>query len=286
MIVAALALLGGVWFFMKKSKSEPPPALPAKAEPAAPQIFSSPKQLAKDQAESQQRSQLFVRERAAGLLALPVKRTEKGTFELKVSTHAFERGCMQGDLDVMQQDLLLRKRREPAFRLSLENLDPASNQKPIQVPLSFAQLKKGVSYTFQVPITPERSFWGLFLCSSGSEKYCQKLSMNDIGKLGVLQDRVRDKVEPLSRYPADDKVFFFQFLVSYPDRLLLHDSAQSLDESFNRLNQVLESAKDKPVSPSLMTSVKTWLRSIGSLPTIIETSAMEIQLPHRGTKCP
>ncbi|HET9237746.1 MAG TPA: hypothetical protein VFO10_10870 [Oligoflexus sp.] len=149
MIVAALALLGVIWFFMKKSKPESPPALPAKAEPAAPQIFSSPQQLAKDQAESQQRSQLFVQERAAGLLALPVKRTDKGTFELKVSTHAFERGCMQGDLDVMKEDLRLRRRKEPALRLSLENLDPASNQKPVQVQLSLAQLKKGVNYTFQ-----------------------------------------------------------------------------------------------------------------------------------------
>lgn len=286
MIVAAVALLGVIWFFMKKSKTDAPPALPAKAEPEAPQIFSSPKQLAKDQADSQQRSQLFVQERAAGLLALPVKRTDKGTFELKVRTHAFERGCMQGDLDVMQGDLLLRKRREPGFRLSLENLDPASNQKPIQLPISLAQLKKGVSTTFQVPITPERSFWGLFLCSAGSEKYCQRLSMNDIGKLGVLQDKVRDKVEPLSRYPADDKFFFFQFLVSYPDRLLLHDSAQSLDESFTRLNQVLANAKEKPASPSLLNSVKTWLRSIGSLPAIIQSSAMEIQLPYRGPKCP
>jgi hypothetical protein len=286
MIVAAVALLGVIWFFMKKSKTEAPPAMPAKAEPEAPQIFSSPKQLAQDQAESQQRSQLLVRERAAGLLALPVKRTDKGKFELKVKTRAFERGCMQGDLDVMQQDILLRKRREPAFRLSLENLDPASNQKPVQVQLSLAQLKKGVSYAFQVPITPERSLWGLFLCSAGSEKYCQRLSMNDIGKLGVLQDRVRDKAEPLARYPADDKVFFFQFLVSYPDRLLLHDSAQSLDESFSRLNQVLDSAKDKPVSPSLMNNVKTWLRSIGSLPAIIQSTSMEIQLPYRGSKCP
>jgi hypothetical protein len=285
-ILAALMIFGAIWLFVKKSKQAEPEEFPAKAESTAPKIFPNQKQLAQDQAESHQRSQLFVQERAAGLQALPVKRTRQGTFELQVNTRAFERGCMQGDLDVMKQDLALRKRREPGFRLSLENLDPASNMKPVQVPVSLAQLKRGFRHSMQIPITKERSMWGLFLCSAGSEKYCQRLSMNDIGKLGELQDKIRDRIEPPSRYPADDKVFFFQFLVSYPDRLLLHDSAQSLDESFSRLNQVLQSAKEKPVSPSLMGHVKTWLRSIGSLPAMVHSSSLEIQLPYRGAKCP
>lgn len=285
-IAAAVLLLGAVWVFLKKSKNPEPQNLPAKAESTAPQIFPSQKQLAQDQSQSQQRSQLFVRERAAGLLALPVKRLDKGLFELQVTTKAFQRGCMQGDLDVMQQDLLLRKMPEPGFRLSLENLDPASNMKPVQVQVSAAQLKRGFKHSFRIPITPERSMWGLFLCSASREAYCQRLSMKDVGELGVLQDKIKDKTEPLSLYPADDKVFFFQFMVSYPDRLLLHDSSQSLDESFTRLNQVLESAKEKPVSPSLMNQVKTWLRSIASLPAVIHSSSMEIQLPYRGAKCP
>lgn len=285
-ILIGLCLVLAAFWLWRKGGEKPETAQSMAAKPPIEEpIIKSDRQIQQDQHASSQRSLLLIQERAAGLTPLPVSKSEKGVLQLSVRSRAFVRGCTLSDLDIMLQDQAILKRADPGFVLSVEDLDPASPHKPLQVAVTVAELKKGFQHTFSIPVDRKRSTWGIFLCTAGREKSCQRQLKTSVGDLGLLQSDIISRQKPLSAYPAQDKVFFFHFMVAYKDRLLLHDPMQSLDSSFQRLEAALQKGGGEPVSPALLRHVKQSLRAIGSLPALVKGPVLELQLPHRGDRC-
>jgi hypothetical protein len=284
-LVVGMILFTGlvVWTF-KRPPADVPASLSAKA-PGEPEIIESQKQLAKMQKAGHQRTIQLVAERAAGLQPLPLIKEQGHPPALKVDVKSFTRGCLPGDLDIIRQDLEFRAKANPNLVLSLEPLDARSNVKPIQKNLSVAELSQGLSTQFVMEPVDKRHLMGLFLCSARKGETCagqDRPSMND---LGALQNEIRFGRKPAGDYPQDNKTYFFLFLVAYPDRLLIHDPKQSLESSQKRL-EVAMAKGGEPISPLLMSDVMKRLRAAGSLPAIVQSESVRIQLPYKEARCP
>ncbi len=281
-IVMLLVLGMGYWWWKKQQAPAPLIQMPAQQRELEPQLLR-PEAMQKQQKQEQKRSLLFAQERAAGLQPLPVQITPNN-IQLQVSSTLLLRRCIIGDFDIMLRDQQILKRPDPGFILSLENLDPQSFVKPLQVPLSIKQMKQGIQHTFTLPQQDKRSTWGLFICTKGQQPSCAQQSKPSLAQLSAQQGPVLAS-SPEAQYDRSEKVFFFHFIVAYQDRLLMHDPLQSLDTSFQRLELALNQAGGKSVSPSLLNEVKQWYRKIGSMPAFVKSGGIQIQLPHQGEGC-
>ncbi|WP_141736084.1 hypothetical protein [Oligoflexus tunisiensis] len=272
-----------VWSFKRPPTEVPATTLSAKA--GEPKIIENQKQLTKMQKAGHQRAMQLVVERAAGLEPVPLRKEKGRPPALKVDVKSFTRGCIPGDLDIIRQDMEFRASSNPQLVLSLEPLDARSEIKPIQKNVSLTELSQGFSTQFVLEPMEERNLMGLFLCSARKGEGCAGQERPSMSELGALQNEIRFGRRPAGDYQPGNKTYFFLFLVAYPDRLLIHDPQQSLESSQKRL-EVAMAKGGQPVSPLLMTDVMNRLRAAGSLPAIVQSESVRIQLPYKEARCP
>ncbi|MBC7532616.1 MAG: hypothetical protein H7318_13660 [Oligoflexus sp.] len=251
-----------------------------------PTIIATQKELHELKAENQQRIKVLVAERAAGLQTLPLV-INKGKAPLfKVSTKSFQQGCVHSDLDIIKTDLDLLAESHPSLVLSLEDIDPSSDRKPWQKTVSLEQLRNGYASEFVLEHVEKRTLMGLFLCTTHNQQRCSQQSTPSMSKLGQQQLKISSGQVASSEYPKADKVFFFHFLVAYPDRFLLHDPGQTLESSRARLVSALEQGGGEMISQSMISEVMRRLLATDSFPAIVMSDSLQLQLPHKGDQCP
>ena len=290
--IAAIAL----FFLARKQKSNavqvaPPPAKHA-AEPITPQVLSGkPTDYTPHQMEIIAQRKAYRRMQAAGFTNLPA---QGGSAQLSYKVNALERHCSTGDLDIIEQDLKLRKLNEDQLVFTVESLAGDGQFSPLFEPVSLSRLRNNTTGLFSINLSQKPQILGLFLCSfsgkpsalNGQKRVCADLKDRfTIPQLVPLQKAYLTHPERnRKKYPHENKIFFFQMLIARPQGLFIYRNKQTFDYNLKLMRDALELDHNDKLEADFKRGIEL-MQQVTSVAPLVTSSQVTLFLPHKGN-CP
>ena len=194
-----------------------------------------------------------------------------------------EQECQFGDLDVILADLTLSgKLTTDDLLVTVEPIVSAgSSFQRVTQRLTGAQIAAGLRMELPVQAIKSTEHLGVFLCRDRKRTgRCNDKSIYDYGQLErSLQKGGSPKVR------ADDKIYFFQYLLAEPGAIsFLTENVTSLEQAFKKVDEATSTVSDGKRQAALRKQAKNLFDALGSYVVIKKPERKKIFLEARLSK--